>query len=100
MTLSISSCGTMPAATITAAGERCRRTRTTPITPTMNPRTETIQHELPKDPVESTTPPNTTVPTTNSTFLNPLTDRPTDICHPSRRALPGSAAFSWEAGSC
>ena len=77
--MGISSRRTVPAAAITAAGERARGTRATPITPAPNPRTETIQPTLPKNAPESTTPPNpepttppdTTVSTTNSTFPHP-----------------------------
>src|SRR5881397_4152947 len=108
MTVDIRARRTVPAAgPITAAGERARGTRPTPTTTAPNPRTETIQHTLPKNPPESTTPPDpepttppdTTVPTTNSTFPIPTPERPTDSCHPSRKALPGAAAFRREAGS-
>jgi hypothetical protein len=58
---------------------------TTPVNP--NPHTPTT-HQPDHPPSNSTQPPD------------PTTERPTDSCHPSGKALPGGAAFSREAGSC
>ena len=94
------------AATITATGEHARGTRAAPSIPAPNPLTETIKPTLPKNTAESTTPPDpelttppeTNVSKTNSTFPNPTTERPTDICHPFGRALPGRAPSGSEPG--
>ena len=96
------------AAAIASDGEQARVTRATPTTPAPNPRTEAIQPTLPKNPPESTTPPDpepttppdTTVPTTNSTFPIPTPQRPTDSCQVCDRALPGPASFISGAAGC
>ena len=97
--MDINTRGSVPAdVPIPVAGDPARAIQPTTPGPTL--RTETIQHNLPPKSPRPSIPPDTTLPSTNSTFPNPTPQRPTDICHPSGRALPGAAAFSREAGSC
>ena len=71
--------------------QRRRPTNQLPLFQSLTPTNPTPRHHPPTIP--------NSPPTMNPTFPNPTPERSTDSCHPSRRALPGAAAFSREAGS-